>query len=801
MLKNYFKIAIRTILKNKWPSGIKIVGLSISIACCLLIFSYVYNELSHDAFHKNSNRIYRVLIEREYSNGDKSAKPLAKYELADILQKEYPTVEAVSAYRRSQWDIEAGGKKFREQFALVDSTFLSMFTFPLLVGNPKTVLTHPDQIVITEDFAKKYFDISDNQYEKIIGNTLTFAGYQMPYRISGVLKSIPKTSSLQFSCLIRANEKLNFTIRNDDYGFIMVFAQLKAGSSPRQLATNMQPIISTLYSDKIERLINGGYLKDAQSVRFQLQPLHDVYLSKDTSCGYHAAGDIVFLYILSGIGGIILLLASINFITLSLGYASRRTSEIGMRKTMGALKIEIVFQYLIEVMILIMIAITVGYFLATLFLPSFNQFTQQELTISFSNSRQLLTFIVALFMATVLFSGGIPAVALSRLHPIEIFRATSILGGRNRISSILVAIQFILSIGLICCLLIMSQQIHYLLSKDLGFRSDNVLVVRTPQNKQKILKMRLLQHPEITHVSAVDRAFTNGNSTYGFEDVDGKIMSVNMIKVDTDYLNTLDLQLIKGRNFSETVPTDYQNAAIVNETFVKNMGFNSIIGKTIQGIKYENLNPVVIGIVKDYHIDNLHEKIEPLMIYMMERQTTGPTSLLIRIASKDVQNVIAKIETDFKKITPDKDFEWSFLNENLIHQYESEKRWQRIITFSTLFAVLISCLGLIGLASIITMRRTKEIGIRKVVGASISSILSLITKEFTFWILLANIFAWPIAHYAMHKWLQNFAYRIDLKVWPFLLSGLMALIIALITVSCQAMKAATANPVDSLRYE
>ncbi|MFC2088082.1 ABC transporter permease [Calditrichota bacterium] len=803
MFKNYIKAAFRNHIKNKWNSLINIFSLAIGIACCILIFVFVSHEFSFDRFHDNVNDIYRIYYRVITSEDDIYNITLNPHSLISEIHDNYPSIKRATAFHRSETLIEYDNQKFSEKFALVDSTFLTMFSFPLSVGDPQKALLSHDKVVITEETADKYFGNLNNDYSQVIGKVLSFyrGSSKEDYMISAVLKPIPKTTSLQFDLLILKEGNDYYFRSSNPFGDASVYVQLNQGQNPKEIEASLQSLVEKIYGIPLAELKQKGVFKDVdECFTLKIQPLTDMYFNTEVMSMYEAQSSKTYSYILIGIGLLILTLACINFINLSIGQSLHRTLETGIRKVLGAGKKQIIIQYSIEKILLIILSLISGYTFAELLLPMFNQLSQKELTISLFNNFSLPIFLFSVLLISSFFAAGIPSLVLSRANPSSVFKTISNLGGRNRINSILITVQFFLATILLTSAFIMSQQISYMQHKELGYEKDHIVVIPILKKYSDIYKNKILAHPEIISATGCDRNFSNGNSSRLFTTKSSKPIDVNIIRVEEEYINTLGIKLIDGRNFSELFPGDKLNSIIINETLAKEFDLKNPVGEVLNGHRFKDKVPTVIGVVKDYHIHSLHREIPPLILHMT-KEINGNWSLLVKIKANHIRDAIDILNKEWHETVLNREFEYSFLDDNLNKNYQNEKRWQNIIGISTLFAFIISSLGLFGLALIITNVRTKEIGIRKVLGASVTGVVTILTKDITKWIIIANLFAWPTAWYAMNRWLENYTYHVNIDWWVFLITGFVSLAIALLTVSFQTIRAALANPIESLRYE
>lgn len=802
MFKSYLTIAFRNHMRRKLNSLINIFSLAIGVACCLLIFIYVSNELSHDRFHRNADSIYRIFYETIDGEGESDRSALLPHQFVKELDDDYPAVKRVTSFKTSRALFVSNDKKFHEEFAMVDKSFLPMFSFPLFVGDPETALPNSNSVLVTAKTAEKFFGDMSDDYSQAIGKYISGYGWKgrKDYLITGILKPLPRVSSLQFDMLMLNEGNDIYGGSNNPYGELSVYAQLNDGQQSDGFEASLRPLISKLFGGTIEKHRKRGDLSDSDDCfRLKVQPLSAVYFDTDAGNAYESRSSIAHSYILIGIGLLILTLACINFMTLSIGQSLNRTTEIGIRKVLGATKSQIVAQYAIENTSLVFMSVLLGYVCAELLLPAFNQLSRKELTLSLLDSLGIPIFLFSILVISSFFAAGIPSLILSRFSPTGVFRAISSFGGKKRISSILVIVQFFLSVFLLSCTFVMSRQISFMHNKDLGYDKEDVVVVPMSFEQGEIYKDKILKHPDIISATGCDRNFSNGRSSLVFLDPNGKPIETRIIRVDGDYMETLSLNIVQGRGFSEAFPSDRTSSVIVNETLVREFGLKEAIGTTLTSSDYRGEQPTIIGVVGDYHIDPVHSAMMPLMLHMTG--IYGPWSVLVKIRAENAPRSIGILRDEWKKTVPDREFHYSFLSDDLSRYYQADERWRTIAGLSSLFAFVICSLGLLGLSSITANSRCREIAVRKVLGASTTGIVATLTRDITAWVIIANLIALPVSWYAMSKWLENFAYRIRLDWWMFLTIGAATLFIALMTVSYTAVRTATANPVDALKYE
>lgn len=784
MLKNYLKIALRNFRRQKLFSLINIFGLALGMACTILILLWVQDELSFDKFNKNADSIYRVVENQQYAGGEIFPVAVTPGPLANSLMDTYPEIINSTRFTFGQRTLRYNDKTFNENVAFADPSFLEIFSYQLAIGIRRNVLNEINSILLTEKGAEKYFGDANP-----IGKTIIIED-SLSLKVTGILKNIPTNSHLRFDYLINFNflknlgRELDVWANNSFYTYI----QLQDYANGHDVSEKIK--------DEIKK-------HEESTVDLELQPVLKIHLY---SGGKYTAdigglGNIEYVNIFSLIALIVLFIACINFMNLSTARATKRAKEIGMRKVIGADRLKIIKQFYTESILYAFIALLLALVIFYLLLDTFNDLTSKEISISSLGSTSLLG-LIALTLFTGIVAGSYPAIYLSSILPIKIVNSnTAISGGGSLLRKILVVTQFSLSIILIVGTLIISSQLDYVKNKDLGFSKENVIELGTNKSiltNIETFKNELKKNSKIVSVSASTSSPTYvGNSTSSFN-WEGKnendVVLMHFTFTDRDYIKTFKMQMAAGRFYSEGFGSD-SSSIVINEEAAKTMGMMDPVGKSLT-MWGDKLN--IIGVVKNFNFKPLDTKIEPLVIRLSDDFLF---SMFVRVKPGDLEETIDYIKNVYKSISPSAPFDYHFLDEDFENIYKSEMRMQTIFSYFAIFAIIISCLGLFGLASYIAERRTKEIGVRKALGASVHRIIFLLSKEFINWVLLANIIAWPIAYYFMNKWLQDFVFRINITLWPFLYSGLIALLIALITVSYQSIKAALANPIESLKYE
>lgn len=783
MLLNYFKTAVRHINRQRGYSFINISGLAIGIAVFTLISLWVFDEISFDRFHAKKDRIFRAnSITKEYGLVTSSSWRLGKE-----LQSNYPEIETFSRYR--PWGtslVEYKDKVFNElNFRLADPDFFKIFSFEFIYGDAKNALAHKNSIVLTNITAKRYFGD-----ENPLGKSLFVRKYNADFKVSGVIKNIPLNSTIQFDLLARVDlmpkqrlESWEFT----GYTYILLKENANVERVNRKIAD--------FYRE---------YVSEESEASPVLQPFTEIHLYEQGKPGI-----IKQVYMFSVIAVFILLIACINFMNISTARSAQRTREIGMRKVVGARRNQLISQFLGESILVSIIAMIIALFLVELLLPYFNQFTAKQLTLFSSDIVSKMLFLIGVILFCGLVSGIYPALYLSSFRPKHILKGDyGFLGNRQSFRSSLSIIQFTIAIGLIVCTIVIHNQLHFIQNKDLGMNRE--LVIGLPNNQDlnksfESFKGELLKDADIISVTAsATNPFDVGQyisiNWEGHYEQDELPLPYTM--VDYDYFETFEMHIVEGRGFSEMYPSDENNACLVNQSAVKAMGIDSPVGTEVyfnHPAFEESFKKVkIIGVVEDFHHSPLNKAIKPFIFRMYK---PWHSFVFIKIAPGKMKESLAFIETTSKAFSPDYPFHFMFLDQVYNNIYKTENMLGKLFNILAVLAILISCLGLYGLAAYTTEQRTKEIGIRKVLGASVINLIGMLTKEFSRWVIIANVIAWPVAWYFMNRWLNNFVYHTQIGWWVFILAGGTALLIALLTISWQAIRTALANPAKSLRYE
>ncbi len=793
MFKNYFKTAIRNLTHNKVYSFINITGLSIGLACAMLIILYVKDEVSYDRFHKNANQIYLVAVKGHFSRGPNNFvnyMSVSGYLQGPKFKAAIPEIQGFVRFQGNHIDIKNGTDIISQGVSYVDSNFFSMFSFPLLSGNPKTALLNPRSIILSEEMAKKQFGSTD-----VLGRTMLVKNNDefQPYTITGISKTCPQNSSIKFDVLLPINVPAEEESKTDNWSsfFLGTFVLLSPNANIKSVEAKMKKAYEADAADMIRKNKNNP-LSD---MTYILQPLTDIHLNKDIPNQLSDASNPIFSYILSGIALLILLIACVNFINLTVARSISRAKEIGIRKMSGGDRKQLIVQFLGESFLLSFVAFGLAVVLVAALLPIFSNLSNKALELSYLMDAKLIISYIVLFLVTGLLAGFYPALVLSKYNPAETLYGRFHLAGKNYLQKSLVVLQFSFASFLIMATLIIFSQFNFLTSEKLGYDDSNLVLVEKMNLKQDeatLLKQELLKYPGIVDMTAKNKWFSG---TTGKVNGD-KEMQFSFETIDESYLPLLKVPIIKGRNFSSNIPTDSSQSVIVNETFVKKAGWKNPIG---QQIEFWSKKYNVVGVVKDYHAEPLNSEIAPKVLVMWPPFAMGVA--YIKINPDHQQATLQHIQKVFKTLFPNSPYSYEFKDLENQKNYESEARWKQIMLFGALLTILISCVGLFGLSVLSAEKRTKEIGIRKVLGASVNTIVSILSRDFLTLVVISLVISIPLTWMTANKWLQNYPYRITLNWSIFVIGSLVVILIAIATVSFQAIKAAVANPVTSLRTE
>lgn len=810
MLKNYLKTAFRNLRKNKGYSFINIFGLAVGLASCLLILLYVVNEFSYDHYNKKMDQIYRVDTDIKFG-GTQMVIAQTPDPLGPALKSEYPQVKQfVRLISHGGILVKKGEQNIQEdRVILTDSTLFDVFTLPMLSGDPKTALVNPRSVVITESMAKKYF--SGKDFNSVVGQTMTFDDTSL-YKVTGIIKDVPKESHFHYDFFIPlygmlSSNETNQWLGNNFNTYILLDKSADTAKFSSQLeevvTKHVVPMLKKLGPDFSEFEKQGSYL------RYNLMPLKSIHLHSQKTAELEANGNIQFVTIFSLIALFILMIACVNFMNLSTARSAGRAKEVGVRKVLGSMRKNLIFQFLSESLLVSFIAMVFAIIIAMLLLPYFNDLSGKDLLLGDLLSPWLMAYLVILVAVVGILAGLYPAFYLSSFRPVEVLKG-KVAGNFKTgwLRSGLVIFQFAISIFLIIGTIVIFMQLNFIQTKDVGFDRQQVLVVKNTYNlgqktksfRDEVLKLSGVENGTITGFLPT-AGWRSDSPIFPVKSTDlTNAISTQIWRVDENYIPTLDMKMIEGRNFSADFPTD-SSGIIINQAFAKLLNDKNSLNKPLYYLddfpKLDLTTYHIIGVVKNFNFNSLHDDISPLVLLLKPQNG----SVAFRINTANIDKTLLSIEQIYKKIAPGLPFQYSFMDEDFNNSYKAEQKMSGLsITFSIL-AILIACLGLFGLITFAAEQRTKEIGIRKVLGATITNVTTMLSKDFLKLVLIAALISFPIAWWAMNKWLQGFAYRIQISWWVFVVAGLVAILIALITVSFKAIRAAVANPVESLRSE
>lgn len=797
MFKNLLKIAIRNIVKERTYSAINILGLTIGITCSLFLLMYILDELSFDQYHRNSDKIYRVVSNiKETDNAFTWA--VAQIPLAQELQDNYPEVEnAVRFFGTGRTLYKNGEKQFYEEdFYLADSTVFEMFSYDFLVGDVATALDNPFSLVLAEKIAIKYFANAQDA----LGHSLQNQKGE-EFKITGVIRDVPLNSHFRFDALISRNTRPEFQGSWGNFG-VSTYIQLPEAYDLSKMYGSLDSVI--------KQKVNPIFEQYGIKINYELQKITDIHLHSKIQDEAEAGGDISYIYVFGAVAAFMLIIACINYMNLATARSANRSKEVGIRKVMGSRRRELILQFIAESLVIACIALIVSLVLIYALLPGFNTLANKALPFSYLLHPKVLFSLVGIILFIGVVGGSYPAFYLSGFNPVNVLKGKlAAKGGSVIFRKALVIAQFSISIFMLISTLIVFDQLQYIRNKDLGFEKAWVIRLdlseRELQEKSNVLKERLKQISAVVNVGMASSSPGQGigKLLLKVEDNEGKLTDrgVDLFNADFDFVKTLGMEIVQGRDFSPDVASDTTYAVLVNESMVKRMAWENPLGKKFifqgGGPEGSDIEKRVVGVIKDYHQNSLYDAIEPLMIVLDDNQNF----VFVRTTEGDVRQSLAAVENGWKETFPNSIFEYNFLDQDFNSQYKADEKRSQIFTAFSGLTILIACLGLLGLSAFTTEQRTKEIGVRKVIGAGVYGLVILIAREFFLLVGIGMLLSFPAAWYFTESWLQNFAYRIELSgEWPtFIISACLAFIITLMTVGYNVVRAASANPATSLR--
>jgi putative ABC transport system permease protein len=799
MLKNNLKIALRNLLKMKFYSSINIFGLSLGIAFCLIMLMYVVNELSYDNYHSKKDRIYRIGMDWG-QEGKRTGFAGIFPGVGPALREQCPEVESATRLIKDEdVTLSVNNKDYKEENVFFAEQYLfDIFSFNLISGNGKELLNAPNTVVITESLSKKYFG-----NDEAIGKTIRYDKNLL--NVTGVIKDIPENTHLKMDVIISFASLKSFGVELDQpwnsWGSVYTYFLLREGHSINGIPGRISEILTK----------NAGEFMGKSAV-FVSQKLSDIHFVTDFRSDVGPKGNILYVYIFLSASLLILLLGCFNYINLTTSLYMNRMSEVGVRKVFGAKRGQLIKQFLVDSLIITIISLLLGIILFELLYKDIFEYLGTKVVLSYSHLGYFSAIITGIILSVGIISGGYPAMFLSKFKPIDIMRKNlANFSGKFSFRRIIVVLQFAITIILLIGTFVIYRQIDFMKNSNLGFKKEDAAIITLGNvpNSKSIYPVLSEELRKYAGISAVSGAFlfpgtpSSANMTVrkmGSSEDNNYFM--NNVMADYDYVKSLGLEIAQGRDFSRNYPTDENESVIINETAAREMGLENPVGEQLNipaGTPQQPVNKMVkvIGVVKDFHIKSKYQKIAPMLISI----TPNYTVMVIRMTPENRSNTIQYIKDTWKKIIPNSPINIKYLDDLINKLYLSEEKISRFIAGFAFIAIIISCLGLLGLTRFIVGRRVKEVGIRKVLGAESGSLVLLLSRQFIFWVLIANIIAWPVTYYLLNLWMQNFAYKTDISFWIFGLSGFITLIIAMSTIIWQTWKVAAENPVKALKYE
>ncbi len=803
MFYNYLKQAYRNLWKNKFHTLTNIIGLGFGLACCILIFIFIQHELSFNTYHEKSDQIFRLAYRYIEGTGDIRYAGFVPDELVENFRNDIPQIKFITPWRRTRAMIGYENQKYQLKLGFANPEFLDIFTVPFLAGHPEEAMEKPQSVIISRSTADKIFGTDGKGYDEVIGKSLEFP-QRVPnlYVVTGVMEDLPNNSTMDYEVLVPWINCHTYPRSNNAFGANVVFMLLDDEKQYEQVENIANDLLDKYWGEGIEQAVKFGSLQDSEdNFLFFLQPYEKVYFHSDEISigGYEKKGNLKSIYILSSIAILILCIACINYIMLTIGQSMNRMKSLGLMNIVGAHKGQITRHFVTESFIVTLIALFLGIVFAEQVLPVFNRFAERQLPFSLYEHWQNYFYMAGIVLFIVLLTSTYVMLSLYRVnHPLSFVRGEKKLVNRYRFARIFVTAQYLITIVLMISGIMIIKQLYYFKNQPVGFNDQNVLAILVDfeYSKVQLVKDKFRQNPNVLNVSSSDRNFTSGSSSNQIRNRNGDLINTRFLRIDENYINTLELEIINGRNFREDNQADWQNGVIVNETFVKAFDMSEPLGDFVVN-EQDTVN--IVGVVKDFHFDSMKSDVMPVMLHLFPYNSIW--YVFVRIAPQNIPERISSLKENWNEIVPEYTFDYQFLSDILDEQYNTEERWSKITTWASFVAIFLSCLGLLGISSLLVSRRVKEVGIRKVNGAVLSNILLLLYRDILKWVALAFIIACPLGWFIMNKWLQNFAYHTSISWWIFIIAGLGAVFISLLTITWQSFRAARINPVECLRYE
>ncbi|MCB0488176.1 MAG: ABC transporter permease [Cyclobacteriaceae bacterium] len=816
MLYNYLKIAVRSLLKSKTHSAINIFGLGIGIACCVLIVLFVKDEWTFDSFHTKANRIYRVWAKEDYGKDEQFFYTVTPFPMAVALKDNFEEVENSTGVYSTEALVKVDVNQFSEEVYVAGESFFDIFDFEVLKGNTTDALSSISSVVLSERMAQKYFGDAD-PINKVV--SIQLADNFEDFSVKAVLKNMPSNSSFQFDILISGLNNNKIYSERTLTAWLDIIPETYVLLDDKTSASSLTPKFKSVFDKILGSDYEGKY-------EVGLQPLLDIHLNTDFPVGRAPVSNPKYAYILAAIALLILLVACINFVTLSVGRSLKRAKEVGVRKVVGAERKHLIFQFISEAVIVTLVSLAVGIIVTIAGLPTFNDLSGKVLHLEVNKFMLLLSIILVAIIG--LFAGSYPAFVLSGFRPVAVLKGSTSLGSsKQRLRKILVGVQLVLSVFLISSTLIMRDQLNYLRNKDLGFDKQQLMVaqlnvvsapgsgmlqrVRDGFSKVEQFKIELNKVSGVAAVFGASQDFGHGNwVNIGYTDNLGNYRQFNLNIIDEDYIPGMDMEILQGRNFSKDIPADKRRSIIVNEAFVKEQGWTDPIGQRIPGSRFGDHE--VIGVVKDFNYNSLYTSVDPVVLVIdfdvvrsgienINMNSTMIPRLMVRLRPGEMATTIDEIKLVWDKLSNGEEFDFSFADQSMAAQYRNDQNLSKIISIATMLAIIIGSLGLYALASLAMQNRTKEISIRKVMGATEQSLLMLLSKDYVYLIGISLLVSVPLTVYMMNEWLQTFEYKVGISWQAFAMAGVLSLLIAILTISYQAVRTARSQPAQTLKAE
>jgi len=806
MLKNYIKIALRTLQKYKGYTIINVFGLAIGLASAILIMLYVQDELSYDQHHQNKDRIYRITFQGKIRSSEIQSA-LSSNPMGPVMRNEYPAIEEMTRFRGTQKSvIRIGDRRYIEDnLYFADSSVFDIFTMPFIHGNPDKALSEPNKVVLTESIAKKYFGNTSP-----IGKTIEWVNGEIEMEITGVIEDCPETSHFQYDLLVSYMSsgyyEVDMWLSTNVYTYVLLQKGYTAGQMERQFPAMVKKYVGP----QVEEIFGASWEKFNEAGNawgYHLQPLTDIYLRSELDNEIGKTGSINNVYFFSVIAFFLILIAAINFMNLATAKSANRAREVGVKKVNGSSRKQLILQFIMEAMMITFLGLLLSLVLVELALPFFNNLADKSLDIHYFQDPIFLLVLLGIGIVVGLMAGSYPAFYLSAFNPVAVLKGKLSGGSKNsKLRGTLVVFQFIITIVLVVSTIVVSRQMHYINQKELGFNKEHVMVINRVSelgSEYDAFRQELLSHPNIQNASYsrnVPGGMTSSTAFYPEGSTPQESMVIDFSATDPYYDETYGIEMAEGRFFSQDYSTD-SLGILINEAAKRKFGFKEAVGKNVvlmQGNEGEDIEFRVVGVMKNFNFRSLHHEIQPLIFYYINDHYSH---LSVQMQPGQMQETIKFIQGKWEKFVTATPLDYSFLKNDWEAKYRQEQKVGTLFRAFSLLAIIVSCLGLFGLASFMAAQRTKEIGVRKVFGATVPQILRLLSREILILIAVATAIGWPLSYYFMNNWLQDFAYRISISWFVFILASAITLLVALLTVSYRALRAATANPAESLKDE